>query len=46
MEPETLIDRGEVSGMLFGLADLNDNVRKILVILQEEFGGEVQEDDS
>jgi hypothetical protein len=32
--------------MLFGLADLNDNVSRILDLLEEEFGGEVQEEDS
>ena len=32
--------------MLFVLADLNDNVSRILDLLEEEFGGEVQEEDS
>jgi hypothetical protein len=47
VKPEPLIYRDEVAAMLFAVADLNDNVREIRTLLEEEFGGEeVQEDDS
>ena len=48
VEPEPLISRPELTGMLFAIADLNANVRQIRDLLEEEFGGEeeAQEDDS
>jgi len=48
VEPEPLIYRDEVAAMLFAIADVNDNVREIRTLLEEEFGGEeeAQEDGS
>jgi len=48
VEPGRLVDREEVVAMLFAIADLNENVRKIVELLEGEFdGGEaVPEDDS
>jgi len=42
------IHRDEVEAMLFAIADLNVNVRRILILLEEEFGEEteVPEDDA
>jgi hypothetical protein len=46
MEPEPLIYRGEVAAMLFAVADMNANIEKILKLLEDEFGGEVPEEDA
>ena len=42
------VDRDEVEAMLFAIADLNVNVRRTLILLEEEFGEEteVREDDA
>lgn len=40
VQPEALISRAELEGMLFAIADLNANVQAILSLLEEEFGGE------
>jgi hypothetical protein len=40
VEPETLISRDELTGMLFTIADINANTAKILRLLEEELGGE------
>jgi hypothetical protein len=43
-----VIDRDEVVAMLFSIADLNENVQRIIELLEEEFdGGEaLPEDDA
>jgi hypothetical protein len=45
---ETLVNRDEVVGMLFAIADLNAKVLRIVEILEAEFGGEqgLSEDDA
>ena len=45
---ETLVNRGEVVGMLFAIADLNAKVLRIAEILEAELGGEqgLSEDDA
>ena len=39
MEPP-LIDRNELVGMVFAIADLSANVERILRLIEEELGGE------
>jgi hypothetical protein len=46
MASEPLINREEVTGRLFMLADINATVARILRLLVEEFDGEEEEDDS
>jgi len=48
VEAASVIYREEVVAMLFSIADLNENVKRIVQLLEEEFdGGEaVPEDDS
>jgi hypothetical protein len=46
MASEPLINREEVTSMLFMLADINATVARILRLLVEEFDGEEEEDDS
>jgi hypothetical protein len=48
MEGEPLVDRNEVTAMLFAIADIKVNIREIRDLLEEEFGGEEgsPEDDS
>ena len=48
MEPDELISRQEVTGMLFTFADTNANVFRIRELLEEEADGEEElpEDDS
>lgn len=48
MERESLVNRGEVTAMLFAIADMNDNIRSIRDLLEEEHGGEedLSEDDA
>jgi hypothetical protein len=48
VESEALIYRDEVVAMLFGVADLNVKLAKIIRILEQEFGGEeeLEEDDT
>jgi hypothetical protein len=44
---ETLISRGELTAMLFGIADIRRDVREILLLLRgEEENGETQEEDA
>ena len=45
MTEEPLIHREELTATLFAIADINDNVREILKLLQEEADGEEPEDD-
>ena len=40
MQPESLVYREEVTAMLFAIADMNDNIRSIRELLEEEHGGE------
>jgi hypothetical protein len=48
MEPGELIDRDELTAMLFSIADLRVNVRAIRELLEEDAGGEegLPEDDA
>jgi hypothetical protein len=46
VQAEPLIYREEVTAMLFLLADINANVQKIIDLLEDDFGGEVQEEDA
>lgn len=48
VEPEPLITRRELEGMLFSIGDINLNLRAIRDLLEEEFGGEegLPEDDA
>jgi len=46
MEPEPLVYREEVTAILISLADMNVNVKRILDLLEEEFHGEISEEDS
>jgi hypothetical protein len=45
MATEPLINRDEVTAMLFMLADVNANVARIVRLLVEEFDGEEGLDD-
>ena len=38
MEPEELISRPELTGMLFAIADINANVERIVWLLEDEDG--------
>jgi len=40
VQPESLVYREEVTAMLFAIADMNDNIRSIRELLEEEHGGE------
>ena len=40
MEPASLVYREEVTAMLFAIANMNDNIRSIRELLEEEHGGE------
>ena len=48
VEPGDLISRGEVTGRLFALADINVNVDRIVDLLEEGLDGEEElpEEDS
>jgi len=46
VEPEPVVYREEVAAILFAIADINENIRGIRELLEEEFGGEVPEDDA
>jgi hypothetical protein len=48
VEPGELIDRQELTAMLFSIADIRVNVRAIRELLEEELGGEegLPEDDA
>jgi hypothetical protein len=38
VEPDELISRSELTGMLFAIADINVHVERILSLLEEENG--------
>lgn len=48
MGPEPLLDRDEVTAMLFNVADITANVAKILYLIEDYLDGEeeVPEDDA
>jgi hypothetical protein len=48
VEPSELVDRQELTAMLFSIADIRVNVRVIRELLEEELGGEegLPEDDA
>lgn len=48
VQPESLVHREEVTAMLFAIADMNDNIRSIRELPEEEHGGEEElpEDDA
>lgn len=46
MEPEPVVYREEVTAILIALSDINVNIKRILDLLDEEFGGEVSEEDA
>ncbi|HEY6052561.1 MAG TPA: hypothetical protein VIU86_01450 [Gaiellaceae bacterium] len=46
MDPEPLLSRGEIEGILFVIADIGAGVKRIVALLEEELGGEDQEDDA
>jgi hypothetical protein len=46
VEAEPLISRGELTAMLFAIADIREDVRAIRNWLQEEDDGEAAQDDA
>ena len=48
MQAEPVIDREEVVGMLFALAEVNAKLARIISLLEREFDGEeeAEEDDA
>jgi hypothetical protein len=44
VQPEPLIYREEVTGILFVLADINVRLQQIYELLEEEFNGEEPEE--
>ena len=46
MDPEDLISRGELEGMLWSITDIAENVKVIRTLLEEEDDGEEEEEDA
>ncbi len=44
MQGEPLIYRKEVEAMLFSLVDINANLKKLVRLLEDEYGEEEEED--
>ena len=45
MEPEPIIYREEVAAMLFGLADINVKLSRIVLLLEGDDGQEEEDED-
>ena len=46
VDPEPLITRNELEGMLFAIADINASLKRIVQLLEEEADGEDSEEDA